>query len=487
MTFSREFWLSWRGALVVGVVLRLMAAWAGYGYFASDDYFHVVEPAWRWFTQPNAGIPSSYRTAVPAILVHALMWLARGMGVEAPHHQLQVVYTVLGLFHCVAIPAAYLLAKPRLGATVANAAAWLMAVHALLPRIGTRAMVEAMSQPFLLLGLAALQYAADHPELRTRVRAGLLAGLILGTAVMLRLQLATAAPGALLALVLAMRSNVRGLLVITVAVTAGMVPPVVVQGLVDQAYLGQFLAYPARYVGFNVQHVEEYGLDPWHTYVGLLLAYSMPPTALVLWRPLLATARAHLLTTASLLTFLVVHSGVGHKEDRFIFPALPLWLVLLAGMLVAGWSQGKLQRAAVVWFGVLNTALLMLLIFSDEHRNATTPLAETVTMTPRPLVVGAGQLRLPALYANGEQHILFRDTPDELVTQLQQQPPPSALRWLALTPPPEVLTRWLDSHGYRCGAPSSRPSGLLDQLLVLANPKNNPRRRPSVVVDCVLP
>ena len=37
--------------LLVGLVLRVVAAWTGYGIFASDDYTHVIEMAWRWLEE----------------------------------------------------------------------------------------------------------------------------------------------------------------------------------------------------------------------------------------------------------------------------------------------------------------------------------------------------------------------------------------------------------------------------------------------------
>jgi hypothetical protein len=48
-------------AVLVGLALRAAAALSGHGWFAADDYFYVIEPAWRWLGDPSIPYPSPIR------------------------------------------------------------------------------------------------------------------------------------------------------------------------------------------------------------------------------------------------------------------------------------------------------------------------------------------------------------------------------------------------------------------------------------------
>jgi 4-amino-4-deoxy-L-arabinose transferase-like glycosyltransferase len=468
----------------MGLLARLLSAASGYGFVASDDCFNHVEPGWRWLQDPSAPLPSDFRSGVPSLIVYALMALCRALGVEQTHLRVQGAYALLGVISLVTIGGAWRLARPVFGERAAVWAAYAVALQAWMPRMTTRALTETLAHPWFVLGLLALMLSSEEHATR-RFRWAVAAGFLLGSAVMLRLLLAAAAPGVLLALVLVCRRHRVAVLPLVAGVTLGGAVPLLAQGLLDQWLLGEFFAYPRRYVDFNLHYATDYGAEPWFTYVGILVLYTLPPMGLLLWRQLWNAARAHLLVALPLLSFLVVHSAVAHKEDRYMLPVLPLLALLLGVALEEAWRGTRWQRLVVVAWWVGNVAWGGLLTLSDEFVNITHPLVE-VANDPDVLVLGVGALKLPAMYGNGDSRVRHADEEDLLIPLLPE-PPPHRVRWVALGPPTPHVQAWLDAHAYRCQPPKAAPSGAWDRLLYAVNPSHNGRRAPSTVVDCARP
>jgi len=206
---------------------------------------------------------------------------------------------------------------------------------------------------------------------------------------------------------------------------------------------------------------------------------------LLLFRRLWTAARAHVLVSVPLVSFLVVHSLVAHKEDRYMLPVLPLLALLLGVAMQQAWNGARWERANVVLWWTLNTAWGGLLTLSDEFVNMTHPLVD-VANDKDILVLGVGALKLPAMYGNSDSRVRHADEED-LLLPLLPEPPPPRVRWIALGPPTPHVTAWLETHGYRCQEPRRVPSGAWDRLLYAVNPSHNGRRAPSTVVDCTRP
>ncbi|HSI06581.1 MAG TPA: hypothetical protein VLC93_18985, partial [Myxococcota bacterium] len=142
----------WLAPFVTGAFLRVVAALAGYGYFASDDYTHVLGMAATWLDDPAAPFNSDIRSPLLARIVWACFVAARWLFGADPIAHVQVAYLVLGAFNAAAIPAVYRLTERRFGPHAALSAAWLMSAEALLPRIATRALISVVAMAPLAWG-----------------------------------------------------------------------------------------------------------------------------------------------------------------------------------------------------------------------------------------------------------------------------------------------------------------------------------------------
>jgi hypothetical protein len=259
--------------------------------------------------------------------------------------------------------------------------AGLLGFHFAAPFILTRPMFESMSAPFLALAAAAAcRYQA------TGRRGALVAAVaVLGAGAMIRPQIAVV--GLALPIVVVRRRSWTDLLVV------GLVGAAVigVTGLADQLLRGRWHESLRLYLAYNLQHTHDFGRDPWYRFVLLLAGLTIPPVFFARYRGLAWRARYEPLFPALLmfLVFVALHSLVPHKEERFIVPVLPLFLLLLTPLAV--WILDRRIRWRLGVFAVVDGALLILGVINppqrtgmslarylDEHR----PVTDVVVASP---------------------------------------------------------------------------------------------------------
>ncbi len=187
---------------------------------------------------------------------------------------------------------------------------------------GPRALSEVVAAHVLVIGLYLMApgYAVSDK------RRLLLAGFLLGLAAMMRIQLAPAV--ALIALWPAGGWR-RGL----VPLALGGFIAFLLFGLLDWATWSYPWESLYRNVWLNgyLGVSQFWGTEPWYAYIDLLVAYwTIPFTILVLVLAYLGTFREKRIALAALAVF-IVHSFIGHKEWRFIYPAI-LLAVISAGI-----------------------------------------------------------------------------------------------------------------------------------------------------------
>ncbi len=454
--------------VLVGAALRLVAA-HGYGLWASDDYRYVIEPAWRWLSDPGAPYPSDYRSPLVAWAVFGIMRLAHALGIVDPAERLRLVYAGFGAWSLLAIPGTYLLVRRRLGESAALTAAWLVAGLGLMPRLATRALIEVVAQVPLVWGLWSLTEVVEEravvPSRARLVAQALAAGALLGFAAMLRFQVGVLVP-LLLGYVL-WRDRWR-LTPALGGLIAGLGVAFVAQAAIDLATQGRLLAAPLAYLAFNLEHSSKFGTSAWYTYLGFFVALTAPPLTLWLWRPLVAAGRAQPLVVLALLGFVLAHSLVGHKEERFMFTMLPLFCALLGPALLAA------PRRVALGFVAVNTVALVVALLSDGQRGLIDPLLEVgrgEVAVEQVVLVDEKRKRVPEYYLAGKARFA------RVRTYEQAGGMAGPTRFIAAAPPPAEL-------GAGCGPPRYSHGDAVDRVLVWLRPRENRRRDGWVVTDC---
>jgi len=149
------------------------------------------------------------------------------------------------------------------------------------------------------------------------------AGALCALTFVIRPQLAPALIVAALYAVLPAPRNIRPF-------TIGAVPVLVLSGLFDWATLGTpFQSIWLYYVVNQVWHVSgAYGTEPFYWYAASELVFWLGAGPVLIYAATLG-ARATPAITATLAVAFLSFSAVGHKEVRFLYALLPLFLILI--------------------------------------------------------------------------------------------------------------------------------------------------------------
>lgn len=490
--------LGWKRPLAVGALLRLVATLSGVGYLFADDYSSVMEPAAAWVEDPSLPFPWAIRSELFPRLFSWCLASAHAVGIEDPARVLQWAYAILGLWSLLAVVGVYRLTETFFDARAATLAAWLMAAYPLMPRITTRALIEVACIPPLVWGLV---FLALPRSCKTRLFwSCALGGFLVGVAAMFRFQVGLVYIGAFavvgwqwIAAVRAQDGAARagarlGGMFVGGLFAAGA------QALVDQLTYGWPFASLITYVKFNVeQSTELYGrTGGFYTYALFFVLLALPPAAIAFAQPFWKACRKAPLPAVSLAVFVLIHSFVPHKEERFMFSGLPMYFALLAPALLDAWAAGGWSRRAVGFFAWVCVLALPLVTLSDSQQSGTAPLLEVARSDDPPETVYWVAFREPpTYYVGGRAELIWTDQQDE---QTDKRRPPlvnalelgdnSSVRFIFALPPSERSLELIEQAGLRCRPEAKYPGDFLDDLVYRVNPERNLRRAPTTVLDC---
>jgi phosphatidylinositol glycan class B len=125
----------------------------------------------------------------------------------------------------------------------------------------------------------------------------------------------------------------------------------------DSLMYGRFTFTPYNYFNLNIvqKYANTFGVTPWYQYFIYTFRECIPPLALIViasFAYFWIRFPKHLLTSVT-LPFFIVHSLIGHKEFRFLFPMapfLPIILVLIVHKI--GWANKKYLRNSFLVFNI---------------------------------------------------------------------------------------------------------------------------------------
>ncbi|HVE84017.1 MAG TPA: hypothetical protein VND93_14265 [Myxococcales bacterium] len=378
-------------ALAAGLLARLWLAFTDDGIYWPDEIYQSLEPAHRlvfgYGLVPWEFIQGARSWAFPGALA-AVLKLCAVLGLDLPRAYLGVVRA---LFCASAAATGYgvqrlarVLGASPLGAA-AGAATFLLGGVPIY--FAHRAMSETASAAPLVFGLA---WVLERDRPRWRVLAG---ASLLGVAVLFRLQNAAFAAGALALLAARRDRPALG------AAAAALGAWAAFYGLLDLATWGSLFHSAVEYLRFNLL---EGKAAQWGTagpgYYPRVLWTSMPAVTLCLAALVAASARRAPGLSLVALAFFLLHTLVGHKELRFIFPLLPV-LGALAGVGFDALPAAVPRRgalAAVLGCSLFSAARVPSLTFGDlgqyEHERPGASALDDFGAVNR-LLLAAGRLQ----------------------------------------------------------------------------------------------
>ncbi len=483
-------WLTRRtllAATLAGALARLVSAVVGLGFHARDDYFHVLAPALRWLDDPTfvwetSDLPGAgLRSQLVPRLVEGVVFLTRKLGVHDPETTLRLLHMSAGAYSLLAVPGMWLLASRLVSLRAARIATWLAALHFAMPYLGTRLLIEAMAIVPLLFGFWLLTFADAR-----KVLAG---GLLIGLACWLRYQVAVIAIGVALHLVLEKRYRDVALLAL------GGTLAMALQGGFDWLTVGKPFAPLLANIAVNAAPPEHLSRMSPLTYVWAWLALTIPPATLVLVPAMWRGAKSLRLVWLPFVLFVIAHMLIAHKEERFMAPALPLFLLMLAtapeGLEELGPALKRFATPLAVWFVALHVVLLAIAVTHQSQAGQRHALAALradkdaialIAMGPEVPTFYLGEHPIPVA-RNGEVDAVWLR---RAMRTLDADATP-ANRFLAFAGDGFKVTLLLEAMELDCVKHAVFEGSLLDRLIYRVNPEHNRRRAPVVLWSCERP
>ncbi len=318
------------------------------------------------------------RTALFPGIIAAIMIVMRGLGIHDPGIVMLLVRLFQAAYSLLVVYFVYRLVERLLGQDSAMLAGLLAAAFYAMPVTAVHQLEESVCQAPLLAACWWWQRTEDRHQRPTVW--GALAGAALGTALILRLPL-IGFVGAFVVLVLLRPQPVTAR--DKLAFLGGLAVVVVLQGYSNALINHQWGYSFAQRLG-PMLHPQRMAVEsdgyphnpPWH-YVLTLLAALIPPASILLLAAAVKGGRKIPLLGVATLAFLVSHSLLANKQERFLLPILPpLFILIVAGL---PWLAGRIAPPPVyrgMWwyFWIVNTALLVVVTFSFSKKDRVAPL-----------------------------------------------------------------------------------------------------------------
>jgi GPI mannosyltransferase 3 len=410
VTSSRKRYLL-LALLAIALSIRVTAAIRNSSMVHPDEVFQTLEPAhrlaygygvvtWEW----RDGVRSWVFPAFLASIMRATGWMGAGSA-----GYLLGIAVVLSLISLTPVWFGFVWADRVSGTNAAILVGGMCAVWYELVIFAPRALNEVVAAHLLLPGLYLGTYAGGRGERKQLFIAGALCGL----AMSLRIQLA---PAIVFIALFLCHSNWRTK---SLAVFAGLVSPVILFGLVDAATWQYPFQSFVRYFWVNVVEGRStlYGTAPWYWYLFLLSGHLSLLFVLVL----AGVPRSPVLGAIALI-ILTSHSFLAHKEVRFLYPLMPILIVLagLGAIEVANEFElfvksERLSRTVILAGLILFTLASSFLGSRFEYRDTSGSLTAFDQLSLEKALCGVGLYGVPWFYSGGYAH-LHRNVPITLIS-----------------------------------------------------------------------
>jgi 4-amino-4-deoxy-L-arabinose transferase-like glycosyltransferase len=383
--------------IVIAAILRLLAVIYAKGYMASDDHFVVIQVVSDWLN----GIPVWFQNATPIVRgvvyqysIYALMWLLKVFGITDPSAVMFVNRAVHAIWSLTIIPLVYYSLKYFTDERAAWYGGLLAGIYFLMPFFSVRNMIEVVCQPFLLAGIILIEVELKRQK---KPHWMFLGGILLGAAFMIRIQTAVI-PMAVFFVLLAMRKWKQLLWF-----SLGGFSMLMIEGLIDYISWGMFLSSVIHTLSFQSKMIHAYVTNAWYTHFLTILGILIPPFSLLVFPWIVATAKKLPISFWAVVAFLVIHSMIPQKQERYLLPILPMLIFLLtAGWSMVKWRDSRIVKGLWAWMWAVNLILLPIITLNYSQKARVEPLVVLSHMpNVRKVVVDATEKNvwLPTYYA----------------------------------------------------------------------------------------
>lgn len=382
------------------------------GLIHPDEIFQALEPAnrlafgfgvkaWEW----DVGLRN---WAFPGALA-GLLRLGAVLGLDDVWARRGLIALPALALHFAALQAVFRFASRRLGAPLARWSIALVGASPVVLLFACRTLSESLSAAFLVIAFERLEAADVEGR-----RAALVSGALFGLAEVARYG---SAPFIVVTLVWLAVKRSRWLLPLVlggggVALALGALDALTWGQTLEAPHLGGWWHSLLEYTDFNLLKGKAggFGRSPWWAYFPAFGVFAVVPSVIAWrWRAELRAALPLLASSGYLLSII----AVPHKEERFLYPATLVLLMVAAPSFI--WVASRLSlRPVVIGSTVLLVTLLSAALVPDGLRPRG---SELIRLTARAQREGSGLLIVQAglwgtggsFFAGGSNLMRFED------------------------------------------------------------------------------
>jgi hypothetical protein len=344
--------------MIIAFLPRLVAVVFSKGYGMHDDHFGPIEQPFQIMHDitywTSRGEPHGHSIVYPSI--HFLLFnVFEAVGITDPQIKMYIVRFLHALYSLLIVFFGFKIAEILSDRETAKKSGLILALFWAFPFLSVRNLIEIVCIPPLVAGF---YYTLISKE---KLQNAFFAGLWLGLAFVFRYQ--TLSITGTLGMILLFRKEFRQMALVAAGFLA---TAIVVQGSADIFAWGYPFASFREYMRYNVSHGYDYTTGPWYNYALLVLGALIPPMSFLLLYGFFRNWKKTLLIFLPVMVFFMLHSYFPNKQERFIFPVVPLILLLS----VIGWEEyvksskfwlehRRLLKSFWIWFWTLNFILLI--------------------------------------------------------------------------------------------------------------------------------
>lgn len=395
-------WNSYKTILFAAIIIRMIAAIFSQGYGMHDDHFLIIEAASSWvdgydynnwlpWSEGNNGIPQGHSFTYVG-LNYIYFYLAKGIGIVDPKILMLGNRILHGLFSVLIVFFGIKITERLSNRQNAIYVGWLLAIAWFMPFLSVRNLVEVACIPFIMWSIWLMIKSENWKPL-------LVAGLLMGMAVSFRYQVGVFALGVAAVLFFQKRVIQAFIYGFGVLITFG-----ITQGIVDYMIWGKPFAEFISYSTYNMDEGTKYiPNDNYFMYFLVLVgAYILPLGILLLVGFFNSWKKVTLIFVPTLL-FILFHSFYPSKQERFILPVLPFFVMLgvMGYYYLKDFRQkARLWRVSLFLFFIINTPALLFasVTYSKKSRVEAMYYFYEVQVNPfRILHEGTGDTGIPML------------------------------------------------------------------------------------------
>lgn len=468
--------------LILGLMVRLLTSYFDYGPFALDDYLHGLIPAHLLYDQGIYDLPE-YRSWLLPWMLTGFLKLFSYVNIQDSLTQIRIMLSGLAIFSLIGIYGTYLYVKNFDNRRFQLSALYLVAIYPLVPLVATRAFGEAVAMSVLAFGFGVSENARFNKN-----NIILLIGLIIiGIACLLRFQVALLLITYALCLLIINWRRYLLPLIVSGLIIVGL------QAIIDIESSRVAFSTVIDYLRVNEGGAAGYGATPWYSTWLLALAFIIAPFSLPLFRHYKTLWRRNWVIILPLFIFILAHSIVPHKEERFIFPIIILEIWVLAYIWSLEPANSIINKVFTWALGILGSLALLLVCFVNFQSGAIDPLLKSHADTRDTLVLSQDwnywdDFNKILLNKNGkiEPVELNKINLPDYATHLNGQY--SQIVIVSSNPELKSTIENFSKHSLSSGINCSQinyATSLLDNIAYTLNPSHNKRRAPAMYIICV--